>query len=349
MENDTGVIWMKRELLSKTNDKVFKEIFTRNKSCMADFLKCILNIPDEEFDDLEFLDTHTRKGSPLDGEYILDIKVKTKSNIIDVEMQVKRSPILEQRIIVYLANMVKDQSCDGFKYKDIKKSVSVIIAAEHNITEDGRYFHKYNMRDEKDNSMFTDLLEVDLLELKKLPKADDGTDLWDWLRFIKTNNEEEMEMLAQENPEIEKAYDALQDLSNDEVLRHEAQQREMYLQNEMAINEERYEQGVREGKEQGVKEGMKKGKEQGIKEGIEKGKEQGIKEGMEKGMEKGKEQGIKEGKEQGIKEGKEQGIKEGKIGIAVNLLSMGLPLQQISDATGLPISEIKEIKSNLKY
>ena len=124
-------------------------------------------------------------------------------------------------------------------------------------------------------------------------------------------------MLAQENPEIEKAYDALQDLSNDEVLRHEAQQREMYLQNEMAINEERYEQGVREGKEQGVKEGMKKGKEQGMKEGIEKGKE--------------------------------QGIKEGKIGIAVNLLSMGLPLQQISDATGLLISEIKELKSNLKY
>ena len=30
---------MKRELLSKTNDKVFKEIFTRNKSCMADFFE----------------------------------------------------------------------------------------------------------------------------------------------------------------------------------------------------------------------------------------------------------------------------------------------------------------------
>ena len=293
---------MKRELLSKTNDKVLKEIFTRNKSCMADFLKCILNIPDEEFDDLEFLDTHTRKGSALDGEYILDIKVKTKSNIVDVEMQVKRSPILEQRIIVYLANMVKDQSCEGFKYKDIKKSVSVIIAAEHNVTNDNRYFHKYNMRDEKDNSMFTDLLEVDLLELKKLPKADDGTDLWDWLRFIKTNNEEEMEMLAKENPEIEKAYDALQNLSNDEAMRHEAQQREMYLQNEKAINEERYEQGIKEGKEQGIKEGMEKGKE--------------------------------------------QGKKEEKIGIAKNLLSINLPLEQIAVATGLSVDEIKSIKSN---
>ena len=37
-------------------------------------------------------------------------------------MQVKRSPIMEQRIIVYLANMVKDQSCEEFKYKDIKKA-----------------------------------------------------------------------------------------------------------------------------------------------------------------------------------------------------------------------------------
>lgn len=36
-------------------------------------------------------------------------------------MQVKRSPILEQRIIVYLDNMVKDQNCEGFKYMDIKK------------------------------------------------------------------------------------------------------------------------------------------------------------------------------------------------------------------------------------
>ena len=307
---------MKRELLSKTNDKVFKEIFTRNKSCMADFLKCILNIPDEEFEDLDFLDTHTRMGSRLDGEYILDIKVKTKSNIIDVEMQVKRSPVLEQRIIVYLANMVKEQSCEGFKYKDIKKSVSVIIAAEHKVIDDERYFHKYNMRDEKDNSLFTDLLEVDLLELKKLPRADDGTNLWDWLRFIKTNNEEEMKVLAKSNPEIEKAYDALQDLSNDEVMRHEAQQREMYLQNEMAINEENYERGMIEGKEQGIKEG--------------------------------KEQGIKEGKEQGIKEGKEQGIKEGrkqeKTEMAKNLLSINLGLEQISAVTGLSLEEIQKLR-----
>ena len=67
-------------------------------------------------------------------------------------------------------------------------------------------------------------------------------------------------------------------------------------------------------------------------------------------MEKGKEQGIKEGKEQGIREGmekgKEQGIKEEKIKTAKNLLNMNLPLEQIADATGLSVDEIKNLKSN---
>lgn len=43
---------MSLELLSKTNDRVFKEIFTRDKSNMADFLKCILNMSSDKFEDL---------------------------------------------------------------------------------------------------------------------------------------------------------------------------------------------------------------------------------------------------------------------------------------------------------
>lgn len=69
---------MSLELLSKTNDRVFKEIFTRNKSSMADFLKCILNISNEEFEDLEFIDTHSRRGSILGDEYIFRYKSENK-------------------------------------------------------------------------------------------------------------------------------------------------------------------------------------------------------------------------------------------------------------------------------
>ena len=242
---------MSLDLLSKTNDRVFKEIFTRNKSCMADFLKSILNIPDSEFEDLEFVDTHSRRGSITRGEYILDIKVKTKSHIIDVEMQVKRSPAMSQRIVLYLANMIKDQDLGSDDYRKMKKTVSIMIAADHNLNDDDRYFHRYNLRDEKDNSLFTDLLEVDILELKKLPDQDDGSTLWEWLAFIKTTDEEAMKVLASKNEKIAKAYDTLVDISSDEGERHAAQQREMFLQDQLAINQEKYEQGLKQGLEQG--------------------------------------------------------------------------------------------------
>ena len=43
-----------------------------------------------------------------------------------------------------------------------------------------------------------------------------------------------MKMLSEKNPEIEKAYDTLIDMSGDEGERHASQQREIYLQIEVA-------------------------------------------------------------------------------------------------------------------
>jgi predicted transposase YdaD len=80
-----------------------------------------------------------------------------------------------------------------------------------------------------------------------------------------------------------------------------------------------------EGKEEGIKEGLVKGKEEGIKEGLVKGKEEGIKEGLVKG--------------------KEEGIKEGKIETAKNLISLGLDIEIIRNATGLSIMEIENLKN----
>ena len=244
---------MSSKLLSKTNDKVFKEIFTRNKSCMADFLKCILEIPDEEFDDLEFLDPHTREGSELDVEDTSNIKVKTKSSIIDIEMQLNGCNVLEQRIMPYLTNMAQDQNCEGPKYKKMKRNVCIIISADYNVVEDDEYFHKFTMRDQRGEVEFSKLLEIDLLELKKLPRNNDGTNLWNWLKFIKTNDQNDMEKLSDTNPEIKKAYNVLQNLSDDESMRYAAQKREMFLQDQLAREENQCNEGLEKGEQEGLR------------------------------------------------------------------------------------------------
>ncbi len=55
----------------------------------------------------------------------------------------------------------------------------------------------------------------------------------------------------------------------------------------------------------------------------------------------------KEGKEEGILKGMEVGAKQGKIEVAKRLIKMGLSMEQIVDATGLPKKEIEKIAKEI--
>ncbi len=52
---------------------------------------------------------------------------------------------------------------------------------------------------------------------------------------------------------------------------------------------------------------------------------------------------VTDAKEEGIKEGMKEGIMQGKIGIAQNLIKMGLSMEQIKAATGLSDEELKYV------
>jgi predicted transposase/invertase (TIGR01784 family) len=52
---------------------------------------------------------------------------------------------------------------------------------------------------------------------------------------------------------------------------------------------------------------------------------------------------MEEGKEEGKKEGQEEGKEE----VALNLLRMGLPIEQVSEATGLSLDKIQQLQSQL--
>lgn len=66
-------------------------------------------------------------------------------------------------------------------------------------------------------------------------------------------------------------------------------------------------------------------------------------EGMAEGMAKGKAEGMAEGIAEGIAEGMAKGEKAAKVKIAANLLSLGVPMETIMQASGLSEEEIKSI------
>jgi predicted transposase/invertase (TIGR01784 family) len=185
---------------------------------------------------VRIVDPHLPADFPGDKEGILDVKVKTTAGqLIDVEIQVAEQSQMRERIVFYLARMAAGQIGRGEDYREIKRSICILITDYVQIPENRNYHNRYRLYDPRTRSEFTDLLEVDTLELPKLPPDADGTGLWDWLTFLNARKEEEFTMLAEKNPQVGQAVSRLAELSQDERTRLLAESREK-LQRDIAAN-----------------------------------------------------------------------------------------------------------------
>ncbi|MCL2405924.1 MAG: Rpn family recombination-promoting nuclease/putative transposase [Defluviitaleaceae bacterium] len=215
--------------LSPKSDIIFKLLFGDEKSIeiLTDFLKAVLDIPESDYEDVTIVDPHLLRQHEGDKLGILDVKVKTKSKkIIDIEIQVKPKPNLEKRVVLYLSKMVAEQVGAGIDYSKIQRAISIIITDYTLKSNNNKYHNRFSLADET-GEQFTDILEVNTLELSKLPETEDGTLLWEWMKFLKSESKEEFDMIAERNPVINKAVVRLAELSQDERTRMLYESRQM--------------------------------------------------------------------------------------------------------------------------
>jgi predicted transposase/invertase (TIGR01784 family) len=106
---------------------------------------------------------------------------------------------------------------------------------------------------EKEYFPFNDLMEIHVLNLKRLP-VDEDSKLVDWLRFIGAEGEEEIEMAAVKNPVINEAYCKLQVMSEDEANRMIYEARLKAQRDEYSRIRGARQEGREEGREEGRQE-----------------------------------------------------------------------------------------------
>jgi len=211
----------KKPLLPVKSDFVFKLIFgdQRNVDILGEFLKSVLDIPEEEYEHITVVDPHIKKESKDDKYGILDVKVHTKSGkIIHIEIQVEPIPDMKERIVYDQSKLITEQISSGQDWSVIKKSVTIVITDYVFVPENEKYHNQFRYRTE-DGLEFTALTEINTLELKKLPSDTDSSELWYWMKFIKSDEGEVLEMLAARNPQMRKAVGLLKELSADERTR----------------------------------------------------------------------------------------------------------------------------------
>jgi predicted transposase/invertase (TIGR01784 family) len=253
---------MKKPLLSPRNDLVFKLIFgdAKDTSLLIGFLQSVLDLPAGEYEEAQIVDPRLSADAPEDKEGILDVKVKTRTGkIVDIEIQIAEHPRMRERVVFYLARMVAGQIGRGGDYREIKRSISILITDYVQIPENGRYHNRYRLYDRRSGSEFTDLLEVNTLELPKLPPDEDGTAQWQWMKFLDARKEEELTRLAEKNPQIARAVSRLAELSRDERTRLLAESREKLQWDIAAREQEAAKKGWKEGWEEGRGEGRGEG------------------------------------------------------------------------------------------
>jgi predicted transposase/invertase (TIGR01784 family) len=216
-------------LLPVTSDFIFNLIFghQRNVDILAAFLRAVLDIPNEEYDRLVIVDPHIKKESADDKYGILDVKLHTVSGgIIHIEIHVRVLPDMKARTIYSQSKLITEQMASGMKWSDIKRTITIVITSDVFVPESDRYHHQFRYRT-NDDIEFTELSEINTLDLSKLPPDDDSTELWYWMKFIKTDDEEVLDMLATKSPQMRKAVGVLKELSADEQTRMLYEKREM--------------------------------------------------------------------------------------------------------------------------
>lgn len=103
-----------------------------------------------------------------------------------------------------------------------------------------------------------ELYILDIPKAKKILEKEIDNELAQWMAFLDDPNKEEVSKIMENNQEIKKAMNELEEMSEDEELRRLAELREK------AIRDEK--NGLRHAREEGIEEGIKQGIGQGIEQ-----------------------------------------------------------------------------------
>ena len=217
---------MPESILPPKSNTVFQLLFgdPRNIELLADFLKSVLDVPEDEYQDIVIVNPYLTREYPGRKLGIVDLRLTTLSGqTIHVEIQRFPDPEMRDRLIFYDANLIAGQVNEGEQYS-LKRVISILITdydlipRRDNACLVSAYHHRFTLYDPRKAVEFTDILEIHTLELTKIPETPDVY-LWNCMRFLRAETKEEIDMIANASPAIQKATATVKKLSKDERAR----------------------------------------------------------------------------------------------------------------------------------
>jgi len=244
-----------RRFIPPRTDLLFRWIFGDQNSTtlVTDLLRAVLpDLPTADWTQVRLVDPQMPADRDQGKTTVLDVKVTTATGkTIDIEIQLLATPGIRERIAFYTADLLVDSINRGQDYTDLRQVVTVVISGTTLVPEEPGYYHTVDLRT-ANHHLFTDVLSIRILEMPRVPPTDDGTDAWNWMRFLAASTEEEMDMAATDNPAIADAADQVRHYNADATTRHQLLAREKFLRDQLTRERVARREGIEQGLEQGV-------------------------------------------------------------------------------------------------
>ena len=263
------------DTLTLRNDYLFKLLLgsEENKSCLQDFLECVLDIPSARIEDLELLDKELIKDTISDKTGILDVKLRLKDGTtIDIEIQNSWSAEFIPRTLFYWAKIYLEGFKEGAAYTSLTKCITINLVSQ-GFKLNNQVHSVYSILEQQRYQHLTDLLEIHFLNLllasqTAIPQKPIGNQekLINWLRFINTDDREERAMIATTSPVLQILNEKIDVLSLTPKERKLYESR-MKLKSDIAtISEVQFKAGVERGLTEGKAIGLAEGEARGSRQ-----------------------------------------------------------------------------------
>ena len=291
-------------------DLTFKKIFGNHPKRLISLLNALLPLSEEEqIQEIKYLPTEL---VPENNSYRYAIAnilcTDAKSNKFCVVIRMEWSNFFEHRVQFIASELYVNPAIKQVKYFAQYPTYSLNLINDTYKYNTPDFIHNYHVVYDKDTHKVIEDLHFTFIELPKFTphSITDKRMMVLWLRFLTEINEETKEVPADllDEPEIGQAIKELEVFDFTEVELRVYDKFWDSVSVERTLLDDSYQQGM----------------------------EKGMENGMEKGMEKG------------MKKGMEEGMNQRSLEIARNLLSLGLPVTQITQATGLTEEEIRQMK-----
>ena len=243
---------MQHKFYKATNDKVFKAIFLpeQNWNLVKRLIEDATKIKDIEI--ISVVSPELPKDNIINKGKTLDVVVRSKDHIINIEVNVYNDIIFHRRNFAYLATEYSNDLAVGNDYDSMKDhiQINITVSTSSNIPD----YDMYVIKGERHNQLFIDnfaIYEFNLLKMKDVCYND--------YRFVQmlTYEKEELEEKCIGDKEMEQFKSELERVNSDNEfiqLMTADEEEKKYLN---TVKNLEYKAGIKEGIEQGIEQKSK--------------------------------------------------------------------------------------------